>query len=122
MDAKTAENIIHAYETGDSTHCKLLVMLAGEWLAHDRQVEALQKMLHDLTPMGSDFVGQPEKCAKWVEDHMSKLTTMLVAAKGEVHELQEQNYLAAKEITRLQKESAERWAEVQALSGALNDH
>jgi hypothetical protein len=54
----------------------LVKNLAQAWLAHEQQVgelreraELSERLLHDLTPMGSEFVGQPEKCAKWIEAH-----------------------------------------------------
>jgi hypothetical protein len=101
MDAKTAQNIIETERLGGATSSATVVMLAQEWLAHEAQVAELEKLLHDLTPMGSEFVGQPEKCAKWIEDHISNLTNWLVTAKGDNTALRQQVTGLRAEVGRL---------------------
>ncbi len=48
--------------------------------------EQAEKLLHDLTPMGSEFANNPERCAEWIREHISSLTSRVVeaqAAKGQ---------------------------------------
>lgn len=50
------------------------------------------KLLHELTPMGSEFVGDPQRCYEWIRDRMSSLLTSgtghAIAAERRCQELE----------------------------------
>jgi hypothetical protein len=52
------------------------------------RLEAVNRLLHDLTPGGSEFYNDPEYCAKWVrENHLAakiELTECVAKAKKEL--------------------------------------
>lgn len=47
--------------------------LRAELAARDQQMAEQAKMLHDLTPGGSEYVDNPTRCYDWVQDRMSDL-------------------------------------------------
>lgn len=47
--------------------------LRAELAARDQRVAEQAKMLHDLTPGGSEYVDNPKRCFDWIQDHMSDL-------------------------------------------------
>lgn len=65
---------------------------------HDRylpswQVRALraEKLLHDLTPGGSEYYADPFRCAAWADEHMSKQHQLLVDAVVAKRKLEERD-------------------------------
>ena len=70
------------------------VAFAQAWLNHE-------KLLYDLTPGGSEFAGNPEQCAKWIETHISNLTRMLGDAKAENAKLRAEAVAKFEEAERL---------------------
>lgn len=55
--------------------------------AHLEQVERERdeaiKLLHDLTPGGSEFYANPQRCFNWAQEHIRDLTTRVVTAIGQ---------------------------------------
>lgn len=49
-------------------------------LAQDARQERDEayKLLHDLTPMGSEFVNDPKRCYQWIRNQQEKHTEMIV--------------------------------------------
>jgi hypothetical protein len=42
----------------------------------------VERLLHDLTPTGSEFVGNPKRCFEWVQEHIRSLTERVVTVKA----------------------------------------
>lgn len=64
--------------------------------------EKVKRLLHDLTPGGSEFYNDPEYCAKWIresreENHYS-LARQIKEAKAENERLREVNKELVKEL------------------------
>ena len=69
------------------------------------EIRRLGKLLHDLTPTGSEFVGQPDKCASWIRQHIADLTDAAVSGKGEANQLREQVAAQQAKIEQLQEQA-----------------
>ncbi len=67
--------------------------LAAENKALIDRVEKVNRLLHDLTPMGSQFVNKPEYCAKWIRENRlqekQSLTKIIADLKKENERLKE---------------------------------
>jgi hypothetical protein len=48
-----------------------------------------EKLLHDLTPGGSEFVGRPNRCFEWIQNHITSLTNRAVTAHGKLNEMRD---------------------------------
>jgi hypothetical protein len=108
----------------NSKFATLVLSYAQDWMEYEAQVVELQeqnyraannnqalwhraeeayKLLHGLTPMGSDYAGNPQKCADWIRHHQTQLTDMLVTAKAEAAALRAQLTEAQVECEGLQQ-------------------
>ena len=54
----------------------------------EQRAETAERLLHDLTPMGSEYAGDPMRCYVYARDHASDLQKMLVEAIGKQRQLE----------------------------------
>jgi len=61
----------------------MAINLSIEYPRLEAENQKLKRLLHDLTPGGSEFYNDPEYCAKWIKEDGAKLT---VAYKEKIKE------------------------------------
>lgn len=59
------------------------------------------KLLHDLTPMGSEYVNNPKRCARWIEEQITWKHGNLVETHDRLNKALAERDEALNEIERL---------------------
>ena len=55
-----------------------------------QQLAEVTRLLEDLTIGGSEFAGNPKRCADWVREQMSSSLNQAITASGETNQLRQQ--------------------------------
>lgn len=83
------------YQSEKDKSSAMMDELERNGLPYKKGNEQLKRLLHDLTPGGSEFYNDPEYCAKWIRENRQQeskiLKEMVKAAKDKNESLQQRN-------------------------------
>lgn len=71
-------------------------------MSEQERIRELERLLQDLTPGGSDFQ-QPERCAAWVRNELTRLIRKVVEATARANKAEDQLAACWAEVARLRE-------------------